>query len=256
MGERGGDPAAEARAVAHALDSGVELLDTAEMYGGGAAEEIIADALSGRKEKPFIVSKVYPYNATRQGVVEACERSLGRLQVDLIDLYLLHWRGSTPFEETIEGFERLVAAGKIAAWGVSNMDADDMAEIWEAPGGDGCQTNQVLYNLTRRWPEDALLPAIRGHGVPMMAYSPLEQGALAGSKALAEIAADAGCEPMELALAWTMRRDDVISIPKSARPERIEGFVRAAELRLDAETERRLDEAFSPPPPGAPLEML
>ncbi len=256
MGETAGEAAAEARAIAHALDNGVTLLDTAEMYGGGGAEEVIAQALRGRADRPFIVSKVYPYNASRQGVVEACERSLRRLEVERIDLYLLHWRGATPFAETIEGFERLMAAGKIGAWGVSNMDADDMAEIWSTPGGDGCQVNQVLYNLTRRWPEDALAPALAARGVPLMAYSPLEQGALAQSAPLKRIAAAAGLPPMQLALAWTLARPNVFAVPKSVRPKRIDEFLEAASLALDDDVLKALDAAFPPPPPGAHLEML
>jgi len=255
MGEPGGDMAAEAAAVSHALDAGVELLDTAEMYGGGGAEEVIARALAGRAEKPFIVSKVFPHNASRKAIVRACEDSLRRLEVERIDLYLLHWRGATPFEETVEVFERLVDAGKIGMWGVSNMDADEMEEIWEV-AGSACQTNQVLYNLTRRWPEGALLPAMREKGCPLMAYSPLEQGRLARSPALREIAAEAGLEPLELALAWTMAQENVFSVPKSATPARIDGFLRAAEATLSGDVLAALDEAFPAPGPDAPLEML
>lgn len=256
MGERGGDPTAEARAIAHALDQGVGLLDTAEMYGAGGAEEVIARALEGRTEAPFIVSKVYPHNASRQGVIEACENSLRRLQIERIDLYLLHWRGAAPFAETISGFERLMEAGKIGAWGVSNMDADDMAELWAAPGGEACQVDQVLYNLVRRWPEGDLAPALAAKGVPMMAYSPLEQAHLAGDAALKQIAADAGVAPLELALAWVLARENVIAIPKSARPDRIDGFIRAAGLNLGDDLLAALDAAFPAPGPGAGLEML
>lgn len=256
MGERGGDPAAEARAVAHALDQGIGLLDTAEMYGAGGAEEVIARALEGQTQKPFIVSKVYPHNASRQGVIEACEDSLRRLQVERIDLYLLHWRGAAPFADTISGFERLVEAGKIGAWGVSNLDADDMAELWAAPGGAACQIDQVLYNLVRRWPEGDLAPALAAKGVPLMAYSPLEQANLAGDAALKRIAADAGVAPLELALAWVLAQDNVIAIPKSARPDRIDGFIRAAALELGDDVLTALDDAFPAPGPGASLEML
>ena len=255
MGERGGDPAAEARAVVHALDNGITLLDTAEMYGGGGAEEVIGEAIKGRSRRPYIVSKVYPYNASRRGVVEACENSLRRLGVNRIDLYLLHWRGSTPFAETIEGFERLISAGKIGAWGVSNMDAEDMAELWEAPGGDGCQTNQVLYNLTRRWPEASLAPALAARKTPLMAYSPLEQGRLARD-GLKRIADAAGVAPMRLALAWTLSQPNVFAVPKSVRPERIDGFIAAAGTTVPADVMAALDRAFPPPAPDAPLEML
>lgn len=256
MGERGGDPAAEARAVAYALDRGVALLDTAEMYGAGGAEEAIAAALQGRRDLPYIVSKVYPHNASRAGVVKACEGSLRRLGLERIDLYLLHWRGGAPFRDTIAGFESLIETGKIGAWGVSNLDVDDMAELWAAPGGAGCQTDQVLYNLDRRWPEGGLAAALAARRTPLMAYSPLEQGRLGGSPALRTIAGDAGVDPVELALAWVLAQPNVFTIPKSARPERIDGFLRAAAMRLDDDILAALDAAFPAPGAPAPLEML
>lgn len=256
MGERGCDPKAEARALAHGIDRGVGLIDTAEMYGSGGAERVIAAALAGRRERPLIVSKVFPHNASREGVIRACEGSLRRLQIERIDLYLLHWRGATPFAETIAGFEALVAAGKIGAWGVSNFDAADIAELWSAPDGDRCQTNQVLYNLGRRWPEPDLLPAHRDRRMPLMAYSPLEQGALADDRRLQRIARDAGLDPIALALAWALAQDDVFAVPKSARPDRIDGFIEAAELVLPPELIAALDQAFPSPGPGARLEML
>jgi len=255
MGERRGDARTEAMALAHGLERGVALIDTAEMYGDGGAEAVIAAALQGQA-RPYIVSKVYPHNASRDGVAAACERSLRRLGIERIDLYLLHWRGGVPFEETIDGFERLTTAGKIGAWGVSNLDADDMAELWKTPGGDGCQTNQVLYNLNRRWPEASLQPAMRAKRTPLMAYSPLEQGRLARSGALKEIAAEAGLDPMQLALAWTLRDEDVFAVPKSARPDRIDGFLAAADLTLFDDVLAALDRAFPPPKGDPPLEML
>ena len=232
------------------------MLDTAEMYGGGGAEEVIAHALRGRKERPYIVSKVYPHNASRQGVVEACENSLRRLQIERIDLYLLHWRGSFPYLETIEGFERLQAAGKIGAWGVSNLDADDMADIWDEAGGGGCQTDQVLYHLDMRWPEGRLLPALRERKTPLMAYSPLDQGRLGRNPALQRIASDAGVDPNVLALAWVMAQDDVFAVPKSAQPARIDGFLKAAEMTIPDDVMAALDQAFPAPEIDAPLEML
>lgn len=256
MGERAAEKAAEARALAHGLDAGVTLIDTAEMYGDGGAEEVIAEALKGRRELPYIVSKVFPHNASRKGVAAACERSLRRLQVERIDLYLLHWRGVVPFAETIAGFEDLIAAGKIGAWGVSNLDAEEMEALWAAPGGKACQTNQVLYNLARRWPEGALAPALRAAGAPLMAYSPLEQGRLARDGALRKIAGDAGVDPIELALAWTLHQDGVFAVPKSAKPERIDGFMRAAAMELDDGLLQALDQAFPAPGPDAALEML
>ncbi len=256
MGERGADHSGEARALAHGIERGVGLIDTAEMYGNGGAERVIAAALAGRRERPLIVSKVYPHNSSRAGVVRACEGSLRRLEIERIDLYLLHWRGAEPFAETIAGFESLVAAGKIGAWGVSNFDAADMANLWATLGGDRCQTNQILYNLSRRWPEPDLLPALRDRRTPLMAYSPLEQGALADDPRLQRIARDAGLDPMALALAWVLAQDDVFAVPKSARPERIDGFLGAAALDLSPDLIAALDDAFPPPGPGARLEML
>ena len=256
MGERGGDRATEARALAHGLDSGIELIDTAEMYGEGGAEEVIAAALKGRPKAPYLVSKVYPHNASQKGVVQACERSLKRLGVARIDLYLLHWRGVAPFAETIAGFERLIADGKIGAWGVSNLDTAEMDALWRAPGGDGCQTNQVLYNLMRRWPEGALAPALQARAVPLMAYSPLEQGRLGGDRSLINIAAEAGVDPIELALAWTLHRPNVFAVPKSVDPARIDGFLRAAEMTLDDSLLAALNVAFPAPGANASLEML
>lgn len=256
MGERGGDLEAEAAALRHGLDQGIGLIDTAEMYGDGGAEKVIARALEGRADLPYIVSKVYPHNASKAGVVKACDRSLARLQVERIDLYLLHWRGAAPFAETIAGFEALIAAGKIGAWGVSNLDADDMAELWRAEGGAACQTNQVLYNLCRRWSEGRLMPALQDRATPLMAYTPLEQGALGRDAALRKIAAEAGFDPTELALAWVLAQENVFAVPKSARPDRIDGFLRAADLRLDAAMLAALDAAFPAPGPDAPMEML
>lgn len=256
MGEGGGDPAAEARALIHGLERGVGLIDTAEMYGAGGAEEVIAMALAGRSDLPYLVSKVFPHNASSKGVVQACERSLARLKVDRIDLYLLHWRGASPLAETVAGFEQLQSDGKIGAWGVSNLDADDMAELWGVAGGAACQTNQALYNLRRRWPEGTLLPALRARRTPLMAYSPLEQGDLANDAALRRIAAEAGVPPLDLALAWVLAQDDVFAVPKSARTDRVDGFVRAAEMTLTPDVLAALDAAFPAPEPGAALEML
>ena len=189
---------------------------------------MIATALKGRSKAPYLVSKVYPHNASRKGVVQACERSLKRLGVARIDLYLLHWRGAEPFAETIAGFERLIADGKIGAWGVSNLDAAEMAALWRTPGGAACQTIQALYNLARRWPEGALMPALQARAVPLMAYSPLAQGRLGRDPALVRIAGEAGMDPTELALAWTLHQANVFAVPKSAHPARIDAFLRAA----------------------------
>lgn len=260
MGEDHTAAAVEIAAIEHACAQGMRLFDTTEMYCGGGAEEVLGQALRNQQAAmptaPYIVSKVYPYNASPQGVVEACEGSLRRLGVDQINLYLLHWRGGVPLAETIDGFERLIAAGKIGAWGVSNFAANDMAELWDAPGGGACQTNQVLYNLVRRWPEDALLPALSAKGVPLMAYSPLEQGALGNDPHLRQIANDACLDPMALALAWTLRKDQAFAIPKSTQTSRINGFIAAAEILLSEDTVAALDAAFPAPSKGALLEML
>lgn len=256
MGEDSAEFASEVRAIAYALDQGIGLIDTAEMYGEGGAELALGQALKAVSTRPYIVSKVYPFNGSRRGVVAACEASLKRMGIDRIDLYLLHWRGGAALEDTIAGFEDLVEAGKIAAWGVSNFDAGDMAELWAAPGGAACQTNQALYNLGTRWAEGALLPALAERHTPLMAYSPLGQGGLARTPALQAIARQAGMDATALALAWAMRREDVFAVPKSTQPGRIEGFIAAADLTLPSDVLDALETAFPPPPPGAPLEML
>ena len=256
MGE---DPAAsgpEVAVVRAALDQGMSLIDTAEMYGEGGAEEIVGAALKGRCGEAFLVSKVYPHNASRDGVVAACERSLGRLGTDRLDLYLLHWTGSHPLAETVAGFERLVADGKILRWGVSNFDAPDMEKLWAATGGAACATNQVLYNLARRGIEFDLLPWQRARGVPTMAYSPLEQGRRLAGKALEAVARRHDATVMQIALAWAMREPDVIAIPKAVNPGHIRANRAAAELRLTGEDHAELDGAFPAPTRKVALEVL
>lgn len=201
MAEASSRRADEIAALRAGLDLGLTLIDTAEMYGEGKAEVLVAEALDGRRDEAFIVSKVYPHNASRTGVVAACERSLRRLGTDRIDLYLLHWMGRFPLAETVAGFEDLKAAGKIRAWGVSNLDADDMDDLWSVEGGGHCATNQVLYNLTRRSPEGALLPRMRRRGVPLMAYSPIEQARLVDDDRLIAFARKRGATPAQIALA-------------------------------------------------------
>ena len=256
MGEDPAQSAPEIAAVRAALDQGMTLIDTAEMYGEGGAEEIVGQALKGRRDEAFLVSKVYPHNASRQGVVAACERSLDRLMTDRIDLYLLHWTGSHPIAETVAGFEQLIADGKILRWGVSNFDAADMAALWKAPGGAACATNQVLYNLARRGIEFDLLPWQRERGLPTMAYSPLEQGRRLSGKALDTVAKRHGAGPMQVALAWAMREPDVIAIPKAVNPAHIKANRAAAELRLSDEDLAELDNAFPAPDRKVPLEVL
>jgi diketogulonate reductase-like aldo/keto reductase len=254
MGEDDRRFAEEAAALRLGLDLGIGLIDTAEMYGSGGAERVVAEAVAGRRDEVFIVSKVMPSNASRSGTIAACDRSLKNLGTDRIDLYLLHWRGSVPLAETVEAFETLKSAGKIRHWGVSNFDADDMAELGRLPAGGQVQVNQVLYNLSRRGPEFDLAPW--NGGVPLMAYSPVEQGRLAHNAKLAVIAARHGATPTQVALAWTIRRDGIISIPKASRPEHVRENAAVLDIRLSAEDLAELDRAFPPPARKRPLEMI
>jgi diketogulonate reductase-like aldo/keto reductase len=256
MGEDSSQVDREVAAVRLALDQGMTLIDTAEMYGEGGAEEIVGQALVGRRDEAFIVSKIYPHNASREGVVAACERSLARMGTDRIDLYLLHWAGSHPIGETIEGFDALQSQGKILRWGVSNFDSHEMEALWSADGGGSCATNQVLYNLARRGVEFDLLPWQRQRGVPTMAYSPLEQGRSMSGPQLAGVAERHGTTQMAVALAWTMRESDVIAIPKASNPDHIRANRVAADLVLTSEDLEELDTAFPPPTSKRPLEVL
>lgn len=254
MGERGADRRREADALRLGISLGLTLIDTAEMYAEGGAEEVVADAIAGVRDQVFLVSKVYPHNATRTGTAKACERSLKRLRVETIDLYLLHWRGSAPFAETIEAFERLQAAGKIRHWGVSNLDTDEMEELLAA-GGQACAVNQVLYNPQHRGIEHDLLPWHAAHGMPVMAYSPVGQGgSLLRAPAMKAVAARHGVSPAQVAIAWSLRRPGVISIPKSTAHVRENAA--AAALRLSAEDLAAIDAAFPPPRRKTPLAML
>jgi diketogulonate reductase-like aldo/keto reductase len=252
MGEKRQERPVEVAALRLGLDLGVGLIDTAEMYGEGGAEEVVGEAIAGRRDGLFIVSKVYPHNASRKGAVAACERSLRRLKTDRLDLYLLHWRGNIPFAETVEAFEALRAAGKIRHWGVSNLDLADMREL----GSDGLQVNQLLYNLARRGVEWDLLPWQREHRIPTMAYSPIEQARLLKNRALVEFAKRHAMTPAQAALAWLLDKDDVVVIPKAASAAHLRENVDALKIRLTQEQLAELDRAF--PPPGGPstLEML
>ncbi len=256
MGEQARRAADEALALRLGLDLGMTLIDTAEMYGDGGAEEVVADAIAGRRNEVFLVSKVLPENASRRGTVEACERSLRRLGTDRIDLYLLHWRGGVPLAETLEAFAALLESGKILSWGVSNFDTDDMQELAGLPGGTGCATNQVLYNLTRRGIAFDLLPWCRQHHIPLMAYSPVEQGRLLGQSALKAIAARHDATPAQVALAWLLRQPDLIVIPKATNPAHVRENRAALDLALTGEDLADLDKAFPPPTRKRPLEML
>ncbi len=255
MGEEAGERAAEVAALRTGLDLGLTLIDTAEMYGEGGAELVVGEAMAGRRDEIFLVSKVYPHNASRKGVVAACERSLKRLGTDRIDLYLLHWRGSHPFSETIAGFEALQKAGKIRHWGVSNLDADDMVELREA-GGGSCAANQILYNPSRRGPEFDLFPLLERTGIPIMAYSPIEQGRLPRNGALGIVARKYGVDPFQVALAWVMRRPDVIAIPKASSIVHVKANAAARDIVLDAEDLAAIDLDFPPPTDKCALEML
>jgi diketogulonate reductase-like aldo/keto reductase len=249
MGERANAAKAEVAALKLGIDLGVMLIDTAEMYGNGRAEELVAEATQGVRDRLFIVSKVYPHNASRSGVPAACERSLKRLRTDRIDLYLLHWRGSHPLAETVEAFEKLRAEGKIRYWGVSNFDTSDMQAVTRLPGGTQCASNQVLYHVGSRGMEYDLLPWCTEHKVPIMAYSPVGQGGrLLQSKALAAVAKRHNASRAQIAIAWTMRHDNVISIPKASDPAHVRENAAAGGITLSAEDLAVIDAAH--PPPG------
>jgi diketogulonate reductase-like aldo/keto reductase len=232
------------------------VIDTAEMYGEGGAEEVIAEAIAGRRSEVFLVSKVYPHNASKRGAIAACERSLKRLKTDYLDLYLLHWRGSVPLVETWEAFQTLRETGKIRDYGVSNFDVNDMEEAIELPPGNGIATNQVLYNLTRRGIEYDLSPWCRERGIPIMAYSPIEQGRILNNRTLKEIAREREATPARVAIAWLLHQEDVIVIPKSSRIKGVEDNRAALDLKLTPEELERLDTAFPAPTKPVPLEML
>jgi diketogulonate reductase-like aldo/keto reductase len=255
MGEDPTHRAGELAALQAGIDLGLTLLDTAEMYAEGEAERVVGEAIRGRRAQVFVVSKAYPQNASRQRLPLACEASLQRLGTDYLDLYLLHWRGHVPLAETVEAMERLVAAGKIRRWGVSNLDTRDMQELLAA-GGAACATDQVLYNLTRRGPEHDLLPWLREHKMPVMAYSPVEQGRLLTNQALQHVATRLGVTPAQVALAWVLHGDQVLTIPKAGRVAHVQQNRAAADLVLSPADLAELDEAFPRPQQRQPLAML
>lgn len=254
--ENPGRRESEISTLRHGLDLGMTLVDTAEMYANGAAEELVGEAISGRREEVFLVSKVLPSNATREGTIAACERSLRRLGTDRIDLYLLHWRGPVPLEETLDAFTALVNAGYVRHWGVSNFDVTDLAELVGLPGGTAVETDQALYNLTRRGIEWDLLPACQQSGLPIMAYSPFERGRMIGHPGLGTIAERHGVSPAQVALAWTLRQDGVNTIPRAGTPEHAEENRAALDLQLTPEDLAELDRIFPPPTGPQPLEAL
>lgn len=255
MGEQPSQRNEEIAALRAGIDLGMTLIDTAEMYGEGASEQLVGEAVAGVRDGVFLVSKAYPQNASRTRLAKACEASLGRLGTDRIDLYLLHWRGGVPLAETAEAMERLVQAGKILRWGVSNLDTDDMEEL-VAAGGGACSTDQILYNLTRRGPEHDLLPWLAQQDMPVMAYSPVEQGRLLGDRELAAIAARIGATPAQVALAWTMRHGNVIAIPKAASVAHVRDNRAAADLDLSPDDLAALHAAFPRPRARVALEMI
>jgi diketogulonate reductase-like aldo/keto reductase len=256
MGENAASARQEIDSLKAGIDLGVALIDTAEMYAEGGAEEIVGHAIVDHRDEVFLVSKVYPWNASRAGTIEACERSLERMKTDRIDLYLLHWRGDHPLAETVAAFERLKADGKIGAWGVSNFDVDDMEELLAVPDGKNVATNQVLYNLGRRGIEFDLLPWCQQRGIPIMAYSPIEQGRLAHHPDLIHLAKAYQATPAQIALAYVLGQPGVIAIPKTANAERVRENREAASIRLSAADHALLDKAFPPPKKKKPLEMI
>ena len=255
MGEDPAERADELRSLLLGIDLGLTLIDTAEMYADGNAEELVADAIAGRRDGVFVVSKVLPANATRTGTKKACTRSLKRLRTDRIDLYLLHWRGQLPLAGTVEALTELKHEGAIRHWGVSNFDVVDLAELITVTGGGEAETDQVLYNLSHRQAELELLPWCRDWGMPLMAYSPIDRGVLIENDIVVEIAEKHDATPAQVALAWVLRNDGVCAIPKASIPEHVRENVRALDLRLDNEDHKLLDEAFPAPRSPSPLDL-
>ena len=256
IGDQRNTRAEEIATIQRGIDLGLRLIDTAEMYGEGAAERLVGEVIAGRRDEVFLVSKVYPHNATRRGAIAACERSLTRLGIDCIDLYLLHWRGEVPLSETLAAFEVLQRQGKIRHWGVSNFDYDDMQELLGTPGGEGVAANQVLYNLTTRGVEWDLLPGCRAHGIPLMAYSPIGQARLTHDPRLRKFARRHAMTPAQVALAWLLSKDDVIVIPKVSNRAHLEENFSALAHPLDPAMLAELDTLFLPPIGPSALEMI
>lgn len=256
MGDDRARRAQELAALRMGIELGMTLIDTAEMYGEGRSETLVGEAIAGLREKVFLVTKVLPSNASRKGVTRSCEASLKRLQTDRVDLFLLHWTSSHPLEETVRGFEDLLVAGKIRAWGVSNLDLSEMNQLVALPGGKACATNQVLYNLTRRGIEFDLLPWSQKRGIPVMAYSPVEQGQLLGHRGLKQVSQKLGATPAQVALAWVMRQDGVVAIPKASTVLHVRENRAALDLRLSVQDLAALDRDFPPPGARQRLEML
>ena len=256
MGENSKDFDDEVLALRHGLGLGFSLIDTAEMYGEGGAEEVVSEAIKGRRQSVFLVSKVYPHNASRDGAIAACNRTLKRLNTDYLNLYLLHWRGSYPLSETLEAYQQLTQAGKIRDYGVSNFDTDDMEEAMQVPGGDAIATNQVLYNLSRRGIERNLLPWCTQRQMPVMAYSPVEQGRILNNATLKQLAKERDASAAQIAIAWLLQQPNVVIIPKSSRIDHIEQNYAAQHLALSPQELETLEVAFPAPKKSIPLQML
>jgi diketogulonate reductase-like aldo/keto reductase len=261
MGESASRRAAEVRALRQAFEIGYRVIDTAEMYGEGGAERVVGEALAGAahdglgRDEFIVVSKVYPHNASADGVVAACERSLSRLGIDQLDLYLLHWRGGVPLADTVAGFERLQSAGRVRHWGVSNLDLEDLHELDQVPGGRACSANQIYYSLSERGPEFALLPWMRARQMPLMAYSPIDQGALADHPSLRAVAARHAATPAQIALAWVLQQQGVMAIPKAAQTLHLRHSWAAAGITLSEADLTQLERLFPPPRKREPLAM-
>ncbi|MFD3231053.1 aldo/keto reductase [Rahnella aceris] len=261
MGERNSDLRAEVKALQQGLDAGMTLIDTAEMYADGGAERVVGEAISGRRDDVFLVSKVYPHHAGGAKAIAACEQSLKRLKTDCLDLYLLHWRGSIPLHDTVAAMEKLQQSGKIRRWGVSNLDTDDMQALWKIPGGNACMTNQVLYHAAARGIEFDLLPWCEEHSVPVMAYCPLAQAGklrhdVLTAPVMQEIANARGVSSAQIALAWVTRTGNVIAIPKAVQPQHVKDNAAALTLSLTADEIARIDTVFPAPNHKTPLDMV
>lgn len=261
MGEEAARRREEIAALRAGLDAGLTLIDTAEMYADGGAEEVVGEALRGRRDDAFLVSKLYPWNAGETDAIDACERSLRRLGTDRLDLYLLHWRGNVPLEETVRAMETLQQQGKILRWGVSNFDVDDLQELLEEPGGARCATNQVLYHLASRGIEFDLLSVCQQHQMPVMAYCPLAQAgrlrqALFSDETLVEIAQQKGISVAQLLLAWVIRKEGVMAIPKASSQAHVKENAAALQIRLSDDELARINQAFPPPQHKMALDIV
>jgi diketogulonate reductase-like aldo/keto reductase len=256
MGEKASEASREVESLRRGIELGMTLIDTAEMYAEGGAERVVAQAIEGQREKVYLVSKVYPWNASRRGTLDACRRSLDRLRTDSIDLYLLHWRGEHPLADTVEAFEQLRTEGLIDAWGVSNFDTSDMEELATVPSGNNVAVNQILYNLNRRGPEFDLIPWCRERNIPIMAYSPVDQGALVANADLIHLAKAYQATAAQVALAFLIRQGNVIAIPKTSSVHRVEENRAAIDLGITDEDWQTLDRQFPGPKRKVPLEMI